>query len=182
MELRPVIYNPPRENIRVKRLCDAPFFTELLDFYLENEATIPWTNSFPTLQSAVQTRAPNSDDVFSGCGAGALIPGQELDYQFLALRYQDTVLQKVLNALPVEMRRLRWMRLMGKSCYSIHRDPTPRIHIPLITYPEACFMFPQDGAVHLETGGVYWVDTVEYHTFMNGNEQPRVHLVGAVEP
>ena len=67
------------------------------------------------------------------------------------------------------------------TCYSMHRDTTPRIHIPMITNPECYFIFKQGIVQHMPAGSVYWTNTVEPHTFMNCSNRPRLHLIGAVE-
>lgn len=182
MELEKKPFCPPRLNKRVQRLGDAPFIDELIAYYKSNRSTIEWSNSPSVFQSAVHTHLVNSDDVLAGCGSVENLPSGEFAFKHLALRYHDTVVQKLVSRLPVNIRRLRWMRLMGKSCNAFHCNQTPRIHIPLITTTEACVVFPDDGAVHLEVGGIYVIDTTHYHSFLNGGDQERVHLVGVLEP
>lgn len=63
----------------------------------------------------------------------------------------------------------------------MHKDESPRIHIPLISNPECYFVFQQSIVTHLSVGQVWWVDTRHRHTFMNASTQDRLHLVGAVE-
>ena len=72
-----------------------------------------------------------------------------------------------------------WMG--GKSCYSMHRDQTPRLHIPLVTNPQCYIVFQKGQVEHLTTGSVYWVDTRLEHTAMNGSDVDRLHLVGSIE-
>ena len=67
------------------------------------------------------------------------------------------------------------------ACYSIHKDDTPRIHVPIITNPECYFVFKQGLLSHLPAGSVYWVDTTKFHTFMNCSDTPRLHIVGIVK-
>lgn len=72
--------------------------------------------------------------------------------------------------------RIRVMRITGRSCYSWHRDPTPRLHIPLITN-SAAFVIVQDQSKHLDCGSLWWVNTTFNHTAINCHTQDRWHLV-----
>ena len=72
------------------------------------------------------------------------------------------------------------MWLSPMTCYSIHKDSTPRIHIPMITNPECYFVFKAGIIQHMPAGAVYWTNTVNLHTFMNCSDKPRLHLIGVV--
>jgi hypothetical protein len=63
----------------------------------------------------------------------------------------------------------------------MHKDETPRIHIPLITNLECYFVFRTGAIINLKQDYVWWVDTRRIHTFMNCSSVPRLHLVGVVE-
>ncbi len=66
------------------------------------------------------------------------------------------------------------------SCNSWHRDPEPRLHIPVITNPGALFIVNHH-VTHLPAdGSVYFTDTRGYHTALNGGETHRVHIVAAL--
>ncbi|WP_216825357.1 aspartyl/asparaginyl beta-hydroxylase domain-containing protein [Kiloniella sp. EL199] len=75
------------------------------------------------------------------------------------------------------------MRILSKglyNCNSWHRDPEPRLHIPLVTNPGALFIVNHH-VTHLPAdGSVYFTDTRGYHTALNGGEHHRVHLVAAL--
>ncbi len=75
------------------------------------------------------------------------------------------------------------MRVLSKglyNCNSWHRDPEPRLHIPIVTNPGALFIVNHH-VTHLPAdGSVYFTDTRGYHTALNGGEQHRVHLVAAL--
>lgn len=53
-----------------------------------------------------------------------------------------------------------------------------RVHVPVITNPEAWFMWlPQDGTkVHFEAGKAYSFNTLVEHAFGNDGDSERVHL------
>ena len=66
------------------------------------------------------------------------------------------------------------------NCNSWHRDPEPRLHIPVLTNPGALFVVNHH-VTHLPAdGSVYFTDTRGYHTALNGGEHRRVHIVAAL--
>ncbi len=75
------------------------------------------------------------------------------------------------------------MRVLSKdiyNCNSWHRDPEPRLHIPIISNPGALFIVNHH-ATHLPAdGSVYFTDTRGYHSALNGGESKRVHIVAAL--
>lgn len=74
-------------------------------------------------------------------------------------------------------------RILSKglyNCNSWHRDPEPRLHIPIVTNPGSLFIVNHH-VTHLPAdGSVYFTDTRGYHTALNGGECRRVHLVAAL--
>ena len=75
------------------------------------------------------------------------------------------------------------MRVLSKglyNCNSWHRDPEPRLHIPIVTNPGSLFVVNHH-VTHLPAdGSVYFTDTRGYHTALNGGETRRVHIVVAL--
>jgi len=75
------------------------------------------------------------------------------------------------------------MRMLSKglyNCNSWHRDPEPRLHIPITTNPGSLFVVNHH-VTHLPAdGSVYFTDTRGYHTALNGGESHRVHIVAAL--
>ena len=75
------------------------------------------------------------------------------------------------------------MRVLSKglyNCNSWHRDPEPRLHIPVTTNPGSLFVVNHH-VTHLPAdGSVYFTDTRGYHTALNGGETRRVHIVAAL--
>ncbi|MFT5113550.1 MAG: hypothetical protein ACI8P9_002881 [Parasphingorhabdus sp.] len=75
------------------------------------------------------------------------------------------------------------MRVLSKglyNCNSWHRDPEPRLHIPIISNPGSLFVV-NNHCTHLPAdGSVYFTDTRGYHMAMNGGLRHRVHLVAAL--
>ena len=96
--------------------------------------------------------------------------------------FQDTYFEHVHRELSKRFDIGR-MRVLSKglyNCNSWHRDPEPRLHIPIITNPGSLFIVNHH-ATHLPAdGSVYFTDTRGYHTALNGGESNRVHIVAAL--
>ena len=76
--------------------------------------------------------------------------------------------------------RMRGLAKDPFSCNSWHRDPEPRLHIPIVTNPGSLFVVNHH-VTHLPAdGSVYFTDTRGYHTALNGGDYPRVHIVAAL--
>ena len=89
--------------------------------------------------------------------------------------YTKTILEDL------RMYRTRAMNLRSKTCYSYHKDPTRRIHIPLVTN-ENCFIIVDDIINRYPAdGGYYIVDTTRKHTAVNASWEERIHLVGCFD-
>ena len=92
--------------------------------------------------------------------------------------YVETVVEQLRALAPIGR-----VRLLGKdpfNCNSWHRDPEPRIHIPIVTNPGSLFVINHH-VTHLPAdGSVYFTDTRAYHTALNGGEEQRVSIVAAV--
>ena len=90
------------------------------------------------------------------------------------LQYTNSIIQEL------GMTRTRLMYMMGPTCYTYHKDPTPRMHIPLITN-DKCFMVLDDEVHRYPVGKAYFVDTTKMHTFVNGSTEVRLHIVGVLD-
>lgn len=149
----------------------------ILDFYISVENDIHWGEDYISKgkQTGIQYR--NGEDPWlSAVGRNK---SDELWYDQLSPFYKGTVIEQLINRFNLKRTRLLWLNPW--SCYSMHKDSTPRIHIPLITNPQCFFIFKKGIIRHLPIGSVYWTDTRFDHAAMNGSEFPRLHLVGAVE-
>ena len=107
----------------------------------------------------------------------------ELQFNQLQEELKDTPVDEYLRWLNVPVYRTRIMLAREKSSYSIHRDYSPRLHLPLVTNPQALFLFTEPVSLHHmpADGSTYWVDTRKQHTFINGSTEDRLHLVMIVE-
>ncbi len=94
----------------------------------------------------------------------------------------DTYFKEVYDELSKRFRlgRVRILLKEPRSTLSWHRDPEPRLHIPIITNP-GCIMVIDEKAKHLPADGSAWItNNTKYHNAFNGGEEERVHLVACV--
>ena len=76
--------------------------------------------------------------------------------------------------------RVRILKLDSRTSLSYHRDPEARLHIPIITNPGALMIVDKQAHPMHADGSTYYVDTTQYHTALNGGNEPRVHLVATI--
>ena len=94
----------------------------------------------------------------------------------------DTYFKEVYNELSkrYKLGRVRILLKEPRSTLSWHRDPEPRLHIPIITNP-GCLQVIGNVAKHLPADGSVWItNNTKYHNAFNGGEENRVHLVACV--
>lgn len=106
----------------------------------------------------------------------------EFAFTELVPEYKGSYFEVVHKAL-TELFPVGRMRLMSKglyNCNSWHRDPEPRLHIPIVSNPGSLFIV-NNYCTHLPAdGSVYFTDTRGYHTALNGGLHERVHIVAAL--
>ena len=93
--------------------------------------------------------------------------------------FKGTYFEEVYNELSKKHKlgRVRLLLLEPRNSLSWHRDPEPRLHIPIFTNPGAHIVIDNE-VKHLPAdGGVWFTDTRRYHTVFNGGEENRIHLV-----
>ena len=96
--------------------------------------------------------------------------------------FEHTYFKEVYESLKKKFKlgRVRILLKEPRSTLSWHRDPEPRLHIPIITNP-GCLMVIENTAKHLPAdGSVYITNNVKYHNAFNGGEENRVHLVACL--
>jgi len=96
--------------------------------------------------------------------------------------YKDTYFKDVYEALSknYKLGRVRILLKQPRSTLSWHRDPEPRLHIPIITNP-GCIMVIDNVAKHMPADGHAWItNNTKYHNFFNGGEEDRIHIVACV--
>lgn len=112
-------------------------------------------------------------------GEGKTRPGSKLSdwNHWRDESYNAGWLAGLISALqPREIGRIRIMKMRPRSCYSWHRDLSPRVHIPLITNPEN-FMIIRTESRHLYPGAIWWTNTTQNHSAMNCSNKNRYHLI-----
>ena len=103
-------------------------------------------------------------------------------YTQFVKEFEHTYFKEVYEKLSLKFKlgRVRILLKEPRSTLSWHRDPEPRLHIPIITNP-GCLMVIENVAKHLPAdGSVYITNNVKYHNAFNGGEENRVHLVACL--
>jgi hypothetical protein len=142
-------------------------------------------------------RIPNEPDSIKGHKARGLYwtkpdqTGKEVSrdididesaYTELVPEFKNTYFEEVYKTISKKFKlgRTRILLKEPRSTLSWHRDPEPRLHIPIITNP-GCLMVINNIAKHMPADGSVWVtNNTKYHNAFNGGEEDRVHLVACV--
>ena len=106
----------------------------------------------------------------------------ENKYTQLVSHFHNTYFEEVYNTLKKNFKlgRVRILLKEPRSTLSWHRDPEPRLHIPIISNP-GCLMVIDNVAKHMPADGSVWVtNNIKYHNAFNGGEENRIHLVACV--
>ena len=110
------------------------------------------------------------------------IPINESKYTQILPEFKNTYFNDVYDTLKKRFKlgRVRLLLKEPRSTLSWHKDPEPRLHIPIITNL-GCSMVIENIAKHLPADGhVTITNNTKYHNFFNGGEQSRIHLVACV--
>ena len=107
---------------------------------------------------------------------------KEYKYTQFIEDFKNTYFKEVYNELSkrYKLGRVRLLLKEPRSTLSWHRDPEPRLHIPIYTNPGS-IMVIESVAKHLPADGSVWVtNNTKYHNAFNGGEENRVHLVACL--
>ena len=107
---------------------------------------------------------------------------EEEKYSEFIDEYKNTYFKEVYDTLSkhYKLGRVRILLKQPRSTLSWHRDPEPRLHIPIITNP-GCIMVIDNVAKHMPADGHAWItNNTKYHNFFNGGEEDRIHVVACV--
>ena len=131
-------------------------------------------------QIICQGREQDGEDWHLGTGSLLELEHKEEDtYKYIFPSLKGTVLEKYIKKY--NGYRTRIMNVSPRNCYSIHRDPTPRIHIPIVTNKDAWMVWPHyNECHHMGLGYTYWADTTKFHSFMNAGVEDRIHIIMCV--
>lgn len=120
------------------------------------------------------------EDVFHSATGKLKKDRKESEYCILNPLFKDTVFETIINKYKLFRTRLMWVH--PYACYSIHKDKSARIHIPLVTNNKCLFIFPDEPKlIHLQAGKVFLVNTTLNHSFCNFSDHSRLHIVGCLE-
>ena len=106
----------------------------------------------------------------------------EEKYSEFVKLFEDTYFKEIYDTLisRYKLGRIRLLWKLPRTTLSWHRDPEPRLHIPIITNPGA-HMVIEEVNHHLPADGSVWItNNTRYHNAFNGGEEDRVHLVATV--
>ena len=106
----------------------------------------------------------------------------ESKYTKLVPEFEKTYFKEVYEALSQKFKlgRVRLLLKQPRSTLSWHKDPEPRLHIPIVTN-KGCMMVIENVAKHMPADGTATItNNKKFHNFFNGGEQARVHLVACV--
>ncbi len=106
----------------------------------------------------------------------------ESQYTEFVEEFKKTYFKEVYDELSkyYKLGRVRLLLKEPRSTLSWHRDPEPRLHIPIITNP-GCLMVIDKIAKHMPADGSVWItNNTKYHNAFNGGEENRIHLVACV--
>ena len=157
------------------RVIDDVNVTSILDCYTQIEKGIQWSEYPNGKQVGLQyiDGDPWTDAV------GRMKPNQKWSLDSpLNPYFKGTIFEELIAKYKITRTRLMWLK--PYSCYSMHKDDSVRLHIPLITNENCFFVFRDEGLRQMPVGHAYWVDTVKYHSAMNCSADWRLHLLGAL--
>lgn len=124
-------------------------------------------------QICLQGKTPDFEDLYEGTGTAK---ESEQLYCNLHNSLLGSEIEKVIKRFSGV--RTRIMKLNPKQCYSVHRDYSKRIHIPIKTNDQSWMVWPYEKYfTRLSTEKIYLTDTTKYHSFFNGGVEERIHLV-----
>ena len=118
----------------------------------------------------------------SGAEVSRDIKIDESEYSEFIPDYENTYFKEVFDVITSKYKlgRVRILLKEPRSTLSWHRDPEPRLHIPIITNP-GCLMVIDNVAKHMPADGSVWItNNTKYHNAFNGGEENRIHLVACV--
>lgn len=160
----------------VKILGPANNFTKLRQEVLECFEKYSNGNN----QIMLQTLQEGVEDWCTGVGSiEKLNIKQEDDYLHIQPSLKGSLIEELI--LGLKGYRTRIMRMKPISCYSVHKDFSPRVHIPITTNAESFMIWPiHQVTTQLKPGIIYWTDTTKSHTAINGGDTDRIHIVTCI--
>jgi hypothetical protein len=115
----------------------------LLTFYNSIESDINWSEYNNGKQAGLQYRE-GSDPWTDAVGAWKQGNTKWKD-GLINPFFHNTIFEEIIKKYNLSRTRLLWSRPL--SCYTMHQDYSPRIHIPLVTNPDCYFVFKESDNV-----------------------------------
>jgi hypothetical protein len=144
--------------------------------------TVPFLPNMNQLSLQVKSGSAYWYDSFGSLLAKHGNPIIENSYTEIHPDLKGSAIDQWIQSLSVPVYRARLMLVTGRTSYSVHKDMSPRIHLPVITNDQCFMCFPRLGIMeYLKTGENYWVDTTKEHTFVNCSLEDRIHLVAVTK-
>ena len=136
---------------------------------------------FEKNQIICQGLEENCADWYTGVGRiDELEEKDEKNYIHLNVNLKNTALVNFIT--DNRGYRTRIMSMPSRQCYSIHKDPGPRVHLPISTNSQCWMIWPTlSKCYRMPEGILFWTDTTKEHTFINGDIKDRIHLVMCIE-
>ena len=106
----------------------------------------------------------------------------ESKYTEFVKDFEHTYFKEVYDELSKKYKlvRVRLLLKEPRATLSWHRDPEPRLHVPIITNL-GCRMVIEDVSKHMPADGSVWItNNLKYHNAFNGGEENRIHLVACL--
>ncbi len=165
-------------------------FQKLVDDCNQLIKEVPFKNGLNQISLQLKDPSDDSDKGWYESTGGQIVNKQmfpsvfEDVYSHLNPKLKGTAIEEWLNSFGFSLFRARLMLMYPRTCYSIHKDPYPRIHIPIITNMWCMMCYPESKIMeHMPaTGNSYFVNTTIPHTMMNASTLNRIHLVAVVKP
>lgn len=162
-----------------------PYFNEIISQCdeLKNTTNITDHIACPDSQIALQTNDIESDDWSAGIGKAKGDHIWEQSFNKIHPKIKGTAIDDYIQWLGVPVYRARLMLTKPKFVYSIHKDYSPRLHLPIVTNPQCFFVFKDPAEfIHMPADGrTYFTNTKKQHTFMNGSTHDRLHIVMVIK-
>ena len=157
------------------KILDKIDIEPILKSYNELESNIQWTDYPTTKQVGLQYRIEN--DPWSDAVGSSRSNLNKTWYENVSINpyFKDTIFEEIIVKCKMTRTRLIWVKPF--SCYSLHVDNEPRLHIPIITNNQCFFVFKEMPIYYMEPGNLYWANTTKLHTFINCSSEPRLHLI-----
>ena len=92
-------------------------------------------------------------------------------------KFKGTYIEEVVNEVDsmFDVTRVRIMMLDDKRrAYSMHRDSTCRLHLPIATNSDSMFICDSRVYYMNDLGRLYFANTQKKHTAYNGGSTPRI--------